>query len=354
MKRSWIILINRLNLKKRIFRNDLDRSKWLDQLESLLGEGFSLSEGLKIMILYESKDRQEWMKDIYRDLHGGNDFSSMLAVAGYSNDIVSHILFAERYGDLQTAIKSSSHILKKRFELIQKSRQMFAYPMFLFACLILMATILVEGIFPQFQAFFQTMEQELPLITNIVIGILSLFSLPLLLTGFLIILLFIYYIKRKPIQDQVAILIKLPLVRSFVRIHLTHQFVAQLSPMLKNEFSLNHSLNILSIDSRMEFIREEAQILLQRLTNGEELSSIIQSRKHFEAQFSAIIKLGESKGSLGRELEQYGRLLFNEQHERIKRLIAISQPLVLGCIGLIVIVLFLSMMLPLFNLMNGW
>lgn len=347
-------MFKRLILKKKIFRNDLERSKWLDQLASLMGEGFSLSEGLKIMILYEPNNRKEWMEDIYKDLHGGNGFSSNLPAAGYSNDIVSHILFAEKYGDLQAAIKSSSHILKKRFELIQKSRQMFAYPIFLFVCLILMATILVEGVFPQFQSFFQSMEQELPLITNIVIGILSLFSLPLLLTIFLFILLFIYYVKRKPIQEQVAILIKLPLVRAFIRIHLTHQFVAQLSPMLRNEFSLNHSLNILSIDSRMAFIREEARILLQRLTNGEELSSIIQSRKHFEVQFSAIIKLGESKGSLGRELEQYGKFLFNEQQERIKRLIGISQPLILGSIGFIVIVLFLSMMLPLFNLMNGW
>src|SRR5690554_5036928 len=142
MKRSWIILFKRLILKKKIFRNDLERSKWLDQLASLMGEGFSLSEGLKIMILYEPNNHKEWMEDIYKDLHGGNGFSSNLPAAGYSNDIVSHILFAEKYGDLQAAIKSSSHILKKRFELIQKSRQMFAYPIFLFVCLILMATIL--------------------------------------------------------------------------------------------------------------------------------------------------------------------------------------------------------------------
>lgn len=353
MKGSMIILVKK-EKQKHLFRNDLQRSEWLHQLDTFLSEGFSLLEALQVMELYEPEKRKNWLMRIHRALLNGEDFSSQLKYAGFSSNIVSYILFAEKYGDLQSALRTSSKILKKRYEVIQKSKRMLYYPLFLLSCLIVMSVVLAEGILPQFVGFFQSMDADLPLVTYLVIQFFSLFQLPILLAVLFILLLFLLWFRKLPLQRRLLLMLKIPLYRSYLKMYCTYYLVSQLSPLLNNGFSLHEALTILKNDSQVPFIQEEAMYFLTQLTNGEEFSKIVQERKYFEEQFPVMIRLGETKGKLGKELEQYGNFLFQRQNDQLRKWIAIAQPAIFASIGMIVIVLFLSMMMPIFNIMNSW
>lgn len=352
MKRSMITLINK-RLQK-LFRHDLERSEWLHQLETFLAEGYSLLEALKIIELYEPKRRKAWLNNIYNSLMNGELFSYQLTVAGYSRDMVSYILFAEKYGNLQLALKTCSDILRKRFELIQKSKAMLYYPIFLLTCLLIITVILGEGILPQYQLFFLTLNTELPFITKLVIHILSIFQLPIFFSFILFIFVFVFWFYKQSREKRITILLKIPLFRYFLKMYCTHYFVIQLSPLLNNDFSLYEALTILKNDSRVPFIQEEASFFLQQLKNGETFSNTVQMRNIYEQQLAVLIALGEAKGNLGKELERYSNFIFEKQYEQLRKLIAIAQPTIYASIGVIVIVLFLSMMMPIFQLMENW
>ncbi|MDG5788727.1 competence type IV pilus assembly protein ComGB [Evansella sp. AB-P1] len=338
---------------KRVFRNDLERSDWLGQLESLLNEGFSLSDSLQLLGSYQSGAKKEWSISLYESLLKGDDFSNHLTSGGFPKDVISYILLAEKYGELKEGIKNGALMLKMKYEMLMKGRKMLNYPLFLFGGLLIMASILSEGVFPQFMVFFNSMNHELPWITRFIIFILSYVRLPFFLilvtTIFFTILLF----KKTSIKKRIRFFIRLPYIRKFTKTLLTYYFVSQLSPLLKNNMSLFHSLSTLQHHSKMEFIKMEAKEISLQMSEGNSFSESVQKRNYYEPQFHGMITLGEAKGMMGEELERYSNFLLKQHFEKSQKLLVLLQAIIYGVITFIVLVLFLSMMLPIFNIIDG-
>lgn len=339
---------------KKIFKNDQERSDWLFQLANLLQEGFPLSEALLLLKTYQIGNQQQWCELIYQALMEGDDLSSQLELAGFSKDIISYLYFHETYGDLKEGLETSARLLEKKFEMLEKTRKLLNYPFLLFVCLIIMVTIISQGVLPQIQTFFQSMNQELPWITKVVISLLSLFEAPALLGITLILLVFLLWLRKQTMYERLLFLLKLPLIRTFTRNLITYYFLSHLAPLLKNGFPLNEALRVMEEHSKIQLLQLEAKAISLQLIEGTPFADIIQSRKFYEPQLVATIGLGEAKGSLGTELERYSNFLQKQYYERIQRFMMVLQPILFAIIGTIVLVLFLSMMLPIFNIVEGW
>ncbi|MFA9559399.1 competence type IV pilus assembly protein ComGB [Evansella sp. AB-rgal1] len=339
---------------KKIFRNDLERSDWLLQLDGLLQEGFSLSEALTLLATYQTGKKKEWSIHVYESLLDGNDFSSQLLHAGYTREVVSSMFFSENYGNLQEGIKKGAGILKNKYDLVSKGKKLLQYPVFLIILLLVLVSILAEGVFPQFQAFFQSNNQHLPWITQLVISTVTFFQFPFLLYFLLVCFLIAACLKKTSIHNKRNILLKIPIIKDIMKTVYTYHFVSQLSPILKSGLSLFESLKLLEKNSKVAFIQSESSVLLQELRQGTPFSESVLNRGMYETQLPAMIRLGEAKGSVGDELERYGNFLMRKLYERSERVLIVMQPLIYGIIGFIVMVLFLSMMMPIFNIVDSW
>ncbi|MBU9712239.1 competence type IV pilus assembly protein ComGB [Evansella tamaricis] len=339
---------------KRVFRNNLARSDWLLQLHSLFDEGYSLSESLQLLMEFEKGKRKDWCRNLYLALEAGDDLAPQLSAGGFSKEVINIIHLSERYGDLKKGLMNGSSILKKKHELSHKGKKVLSYPLFLFVGLIIMGSILSEGVFPHFLAFFESVDQELPVMTKLVIVLLSIFKLPVLLVLLGIIFLVIIWFRRKSVYEQIHFCMKIPFIRPVMKTILTYYLASQLAPLLVNGFSLHRALVILQEDSQLPFFQIEATSIMQDLINGDLLSESIEKRTYFEGQLSSIIALGEAKGSIGKELEKYANFLFRTTFDRIQHGMTVLQPMLIGLIGIVVMFLFLSMMLPIFHIVDGW
>ncbi|SDY55128.1 competence protein ComGB [Evansella caseinilytica] len=332
----------------------MERCEWLQHLSSLLGEGFSLSEALLLFKEFHKGAKKAWCESIYQALSNGEDFSTQLLRAGYTKDVVSYLYFVEKYGELKPGLDNAALLLKKRYELKQNIRKLLQYPVFLILCLAVIITVLSEGVFPQFQYFFSSMNQELPWFTKWMISLLSVFRLPYLFLFCVTLLFLLLWLRRKSSYQRIMLLLRIPYLRTYVQSMLSYYFSTQLSPMLLNGFSLFHALKVMEEHSKIDFFHQEAKSLSLHLQAGEPLSEVIADKEHYDRQLAAVIRMGEAKGRLGLELERYANYLFHRQFESLHRLLATLQPVIYGAIGFIVLVLFLSMMLPIFSIVDGW
>lgn len=337
-----------------LFRNDSLRSDFLFQLSSLLEEGYSFSEAIQLYIEFTEGKKKKWVQSIYEELLEGESFSEQLLSGGFPKELISYLFFVERFGDFQHGLMQASIILKKRDELKRKIRKLLHYPSFLLLGLIVISSVMIEGVLPKFDYFFDSMDQELPWISRAMLTIASWFQLPILITFSVIVIILVAWFKRKPVIEQVDFLIKVPLINSYLKHLLTYYFTSQLAPLLKNGLSLYDTLKMIEKDSLLSFFQSDAQSLSYGLQSGNPLTELIKKREYYLPQLSAIILLGEKKGNLGAELERFSNYLFQHMYEKTYRYIQLFQPLFLCLIGVLVLLLFLAMMMPIFSILDGW
>lgn len=338
----------------RIFRNDIERSEFLYQVSALLEEGYTLSETLTMYQGFTTGDKKNWIQTVYRDLAAGEMFSERLSSAGLSKELTGYLIFMEKYGDFHKGLRQTSEILKKRYELKGSVRKIIHYPLLLLAGLILMGAILVEGVLPQFELLFVSMDHSLPWVTSMVLSVSHWFRLPYLAAFVMSVLIIAGWFRRKPVYEQVEFAVKIPVLNRYFKHLLTYFFASQLAPLLKNGFSLFDALKIIEEDGTLPFFQKDAKSIRFALQEGEPLSEHIGKKHYYLPQLRSIILLGESKGSLGEELERFARYLFERMYEQTYRTVRLFQPLFLCLAGGFILVLFLSMMLPVFSILEAW
>ncbi|MCR6096703.1 type II secretion system F family protein [Salipaludibacillus agaradhaerens] len=337
-----------------LFKNDRTRSDFLYQLSSLLNEGYTLSEAINMQIQFSNSKRKKWLESVYFHLLHGDALTDQFVEVGFPKEILSYLTFMERYGDIRVGLYRASDILKKRYEFKEKLRKVVHYPFLLLIGFMIMGVVMVEGVLPQFALSFQSMNQELPFLTRIILVMSQWLGLPFFVACAMILLIVIMWFRRKPVIDQVGLALSLPLVKHYLRQLLTYYFTSQFYPLLKNGFSLKETLNIIEKSAYLTFFQQEAHRLRLGLEAGHDLADLVSEVPFYLPQLYTVISMGESKGDVGREFERFSEFLFHQMYENTYKVLQVFQPAILCIIGIGITILFLSMMLPVLSIMDAW
>lgn len=94
-------------------------------------------------------------------------------------------------------------------------------------------------------------------------------------------------------------------------------------------------------------------VIKQKLLTGEKLESILASFPFFEKEFPMIIKHGQENGKLEQELLFFSEHCMVNMEERIEKSLKMIQPMLYLFIGLLVVSMYLAILLPMFQLLEG-
>ena len=89
------------------------------------------------------------------------------------------------------------------------------------------------------------------------------------------------------------------------------------------------------------------------LLEGKQLEAIFQQLHYFEKNLYIVMANGQKYGRLDAELFHYSRYLLEKIEERMSLIMRIIQPLLFSLIGLLVVSIYLSILLPMFSLLDG-
>jgi competence protein ComGB len=91
----------------------------------------------------------------------------------------------------------------------------------------------------------------------------------------------------------------------------------------------------------------------QKLLTGENLESILACFPFFEKEFPMIIKHGQENGKLEQELLFFSEHCLLNMEERIEKSLKLIQPVLYLFIGFLVVSMYLAILLPMFQLLDG-
>jgi len=329
-------------------------------MEQLTAAGVPMLETLAD--LRDSMDNprfREVIASILVSIEGGKTLSQSLAEFPdvFDKIFVSLIEAGEYSGQLSKVLANLTQSLKYQDELMAQTKKLIMYPAFVGSVVLGVILFLMLYLVPQMISFIQTMGEELPLHTIILIHV----------SNFLID--YWYVVLILPIVSITAI-IQLAKINSRLRYQLDwlKLNVWIIGPILRKiilgrfatYFALLYSsgitvLSCVKISENItgnEVIAEALRSVRQQTAQGQKLSVSIENEKLFPPLVMRMLKVGESTGNLDTALLNVSYFYNRDVDESIQKLQTMIEPLMTVILGIVLGWVMLSVLGPIYDIIS--
>lgn len=333
-----------------------EKGKFLIQIGQLLEQGYTLGTAIELVGIHQRSVVKEKVPDIVSLLREGNPVHQILVDYHFPKDVVGFLYFAEQHGNLSFAFKESGKMMVKKTELMKEFLKLIRYPIFLCIVTSIVFFLILRRLMPQFQILYISLDIELPLITKVFLKLVQ--NVPsillVILTFFLIaVFIFIRKVKKFTPLEKMKFYMKIPILKTILAYFNTHYFAIQLSYLLKGGLPILECLSLFEKQAYFKYFQLAALEMKKDLREGINFSVLLEKNPLFTHELSMVVSHGLASAQLSQDLAEYCYFLFDAFEEKFKFYFSIIQPVLFSSIGLIIFVMFISILLPMFHLLNS-
>lgn len=327
---------------------------FIRKLAKLLSEGYSLNDSISMLIPHHLNHIDEIEKLIHAQLIEGKSLTDILRFIGIPEQFLMSIYVAEQSGSTNNALFMVAKMMEKASENKAQVIKLASYPTFLFVFLIIIFISFRSYFLPNMESMISTRDGESKLQLTISSILLHLPDLlvALLIIGALGVILFLSYTRKKKTGEQLLIYYKIPIVNRVLKLQLTKILAYEIGTLLSSGFSLQDSLLLLGKQNHQKLIAHNAKILLDEISQGESLANAVLINPYMHAEFYTFVAHGEQSGNLGKELEILSEFMNEKIGNRIEKALSIMQPLLFCIIAICILGAYISIMLPMYDMIN--
>ncbi|MEO6217324.1 MAG: type II secretion system inner membrane protein GspF, partial [Sphingomonas sp.] len=260
----------------------------------------------------------------------------------------------ERSGSLPIILERLSVLLERQAEISGKIVTTLAYPAVLAVVALGVVTALMMFVVPQVVQQFDTVGQELPLLTRMVMG-LSAFLVGYwwaILIGAAMIGLGIWRALKDP-AIRLAFdswVLKLPLLGRLIRDLHAARIARTLATMVASRLPLLEGLTLTAGTIHNRRLRLASDEIAESIRGGGSLSAAMRRTGVFPPLLTYLAASGESAGQLDDMLERAADYLEREFDRFTATALALLEPAIIVLMGGIVATIVLSILLPILQL----
>lgn len=323
-----------------------------------------LDSGISVIKILEIQEQQykaplkDILGELKRDILNGDTLGEAFKKYEeiFGSFYIGMIFLGESSGNLDKNLRKICEYLELEIKIIKKIKEVIFYPCILLTFSILILTFLMIYIFPNFIKLFEENKKELPLLTRILIGVSNNFHMIILffICILIIIIFFIRYIKKDRVLKEKydGILLKVPIIKSFIIGNFIIRFSKNISIMLSSGIVIMDILKLLKNFFENIVIKRELEIIEELLFEGKQLSEGLKKNNLFPQKYIKLVIVGEKSGELSKVFEQIAKLEEERIERDIKKLLTLVEPILIIILGLILSIIIIAIYLPIFNMSN--
>lgn len=337
-------------LKKRGKKRSLKvQVKFLRRFTELVENGFAITEALEIMATFMDSSLITHMQE---GCVAGIPFSHTLEALGFESRIIYIIRASEQNNallkGLQGARNYSRNYLENRTELAKKLR----YPLFLFSMVMIVLVIVFMFFIPRLDDFYATFGVEDD--HTAIIGIIATLSIVLVaFSGIFTVLLFIFKYNNDKFQKKCRELIfNIYGVRHLSARLFSYYFATQVEMFISCGLSFKDSIATIRRFETLPLVQVVIKEIEERVENGESTQQIIKECNCFTPYFRLITAHALRLGKLDVELKNFVEAELSHINMAITTFIKIFQGSFLAMTGGLIVMLYLSILQPVFELIT--
>ncbi|MFP7493647.1 type II secretion system F family protein [Terribacillus saccharophilus] len=325
---------------------------FLQQLHRLRTQGYDMSRSLDF--LNWQPQWQAAVQKLQEGLQRGLRLDEAFAHASFSSFIVIHLYVAHHDGNLEDALERSFTTMKKQMQQLAKFKKVTRYPIFLLSTILLLLLFVKLYVYPSFESLFAysaDSANQLHFFSSLV-NMLFYGSLALAAISVCSFLSKDHLQKRLSSEKKRYYLEHLPIVSRIARTRTSFQFAIQMGNLLTAGLSLYESLQLLSKQHYHDMLQLYASDLLSAMTAGRTIDECLPDFPLLTLQLQSILVKHEDAASQSKDLLMYAEITTSKMEDRTKTLLHLLQPLLLCIMALCIIIVYLSLLLPMFQMVH--
>jgi len=329
-----------------------DKAVMFRQLATMISSGINLGAALEILSSQTRNKRLAGsVREVKKLVDGGMSLSAAMRTQKvFSVLMVSIVRAGEEGGVLDSSLDRLATFLEKQQELRSKIYSAVSYPAVVVTFALGVVYILITFIVPRFAQVFDSMGIDLPAVTTVTFKFAIWMSekwylfLAGVVTFIVLIILFNRLKATRPIMDRIKL--KLPVVGDIFYKTIMARTNRTLSALVEAGVPILMSLEMTSEVAGNYVIEKAYTDMREAARRGQALGETVARTKVFPIMVAHMITIGEQTGRLEEMLGKVADWFEQELDEKIKRLTAVIEPLLIIFVGGIVALVASAIFLP--------
>ncbi len=351
--------LNTVIWESKVFSNTA-LAVWTRQLSGLVNAGLPLERALSALSDEAETPRQRDLVSTLRtEVNAGAPFAKALSQhpREFSPIFTAVIGAGEQSGHLGLVLERLADDLQEQQNLRGKLLAAGLYPAIVCVVALVIVLFLLAYVVPQVAQVFGSNQQQLPMLTTVMLA-LSSFVKNFWLWGLVLIaaLGMGAHVALKQADVRVrfdAAWLQLPLIGRLARGYNAARFASTLAMLATAGVPILKALQAAADTLSNTALKRDAHDALVLVREGAPLASALAQHPRFPRLLVMFSRLGEQTGTLPTMLQRAATQLSEEMQRRALQLATILEPLLIVAMGAMVMLIVLAVMLPIIQL-NQW
>jgi type IV pilus assembly protein PilC len=328
------------------------------QLATMLAAGIPLVQSFEIVGNgHDKPSMQRLILDIKQDIEGGTSLHEALGKHPlYFDDLFVNLVEAgEQAGALEGLLDKIATYKEKTEALKKKVKKALFYPAAVLAVALVVTTILLIFVIPQFESLFKGFGAELPAFTQAVINLSRFVQSKGIYIAIVLaatVYAFVYFHKRsKAMRETIdRAMLKIPIIGPILNKSAIARYARTLSTMFAAGVPLVEALE--SVAGATGNIVYENAVMKMRdeVATGQRLQRAMENTGLFPNMVIQMIAVGEESGALDEMSGKVAGFYEQDVDNAVDSMSSLLEPLIMAILGVLVGGLVIAMYLPIFKL----
>ncbi len=327
---------------------------------SMLEAGLALSRALEVISRQTRNTKTRKIIDqINQDIKAGGSLSTALEAHPkiFNSLFVSMTKAGEESGNLADSFKNIAGQLEKNYQLAKKVKGAMVYPGVIIGAMGIVGFFMLTYIVPTLSKTFKELGVELPATTKAIIGLsdflqnqtLAFFGVLILVIAGIIFGLRTSFGKR----SLDVLLVKAPLFGQLTKEINSARTARTLSSLLKAGVPYLQAMQITEGVMSNHIYKDILLKAEKKVETGDKISQVFsENEKYYPAFVGEMVAVGEETGELSEMLLKVAEFYENEVDQKTKNMSTIVEPLLMLLVGVGVGFFAISMISPMYSLVE--
>jgi type IV pilus assembly protein PilC len=325
------------------------------QFNTLVKAGLPILKALDLLADRASSPKLRPVISQVRDrVREGRSLSEAVTDAGVFSKVYSTaILAGEKSGNLSGVLDYYIAYQKVMTGVRKKIIGTLVYPTLLITLAVIIVSYLVTSVIPKFAQLYKDLNVPLPGPTQLLIALTIDYRF-LFLSAFALVVLVavgLFFWSRTEHGGLVfdRLKFRLPVLGDVLLKFQVAQFARTLATLLTGGTPLVAGLQTASDAITSKLVRGAVTQATQMVREGESLHGALGAKGVMPTMALDMVEVGESSGALSPMLTSIAEFYEEEVSLKLAALVAIIEPVILVCMGLLVMFILISLYLPIFS-----
>ena len=330
-------------------------------LRVMVSAGLPLPRALQTLAKQAKKKK---FKDAILNIRGeivkGKSFSDCLTAYPdiFSELFQSMVRVGEESGTLEDTLRTLSRQIEREYDLKSKIKGAMIYPAVIICAMIGIGILMLVMVVPQLAQTFEELEIELPLTTQIVIGLGNFLAQKwylAILIVFVLVSLFWRATKTKAGKEIIdKLTLKIPIIAPIIRKINTAYTTRTLSSLIAAVVPIIKSLEITSGTLGNIYYKSAITTVTEKVRKGEKIAQALEPYENiYPSIVIQMVAVGEETGETSSILAQLAEFFEEEVSNATKNLATVIEPVIMLIIGGAIGFFAVSMIQPMYTMISA-